>query len=249
MVKCWRRHVKEQDGVYHFKTSLGTKNTPVSKRLTAKTLSFISLMIAPSRGERMRPTNEQSSKTKIRKEARTFGRSASSATPKPSETMRPATPPEGPSVAAIWNFILAATGSRPRRRPSYQHLLLPLLSELPRRGPSSVHKHVPWHSCKRSCILISGMIVFERLVRKCETSTGRNSGHTCCSPVVHDRTAPSCDRQWKYPLARRSWQPSHSTPMGGTQMEIDGVYGDRARKAHARQGQGKQGQGQTKAQG
>ena len=49
---------------------------PVSKRLTAKTLSFISLMIGPSRGERMRPTNEQSSK-KIRKEARTFGRRAS----------------------------------------------------------------------------------------------------------------------------------------------------------------------------
>ena len=86
--------------------------------------------------------------------------------PKPSETMRPATPPEGPSVAAIWNFILAATGSRPRRRPSYQHLLLRLLSALPRRAPSSVHKHVPWHSCKRSCILISGMIVFERTRRR-----------------------------------------------------------------------------------
>ena len=53
------------------------------------------------------------------------------------------------------------------------------------------------------------MIVFERLVGEYETSSGealwvyksnapcfwreflRNSGHTCCSPVFHDRTTPS----------------------------------------------------------
>ena len=52
------------------------------------------------------------------------------------------------------------------------------------------------------------MIVFERLVGEYETSSGealgvqvkcavllerghRNSGHTCCSLVVHDRTTPS----------------------------------------------------------
>ena len=49
--------------------------TPVSKKFKAKTVSFTSLMMALSRGERRRQTYEQTSSTS-RKETTTFGRRA-----------------------------------------------------------------------------------------------------------------------------------------------------------------------------
>ena len=60
----------------------------------------------------------------------------------------------------------------------------------------------------------------------------RNSGHTCGS-------RPDCAimRQTvgSYSVARRSWQPGHSTTMGEAPMEIDAVCGDEGKKGkHAK---------------
>ena len=43
-----------------------------------------------------------------------------------------------------------------------------------------------------------------------------------------------------YSVARRSWQPGHSTTMGEAPMEIDAVYGDKGKKGkHAKGKKGK----------
>ena len=102
------------------------------------------------------------------------------------------------------------------------------------------------------------MIVFERLVGEYEISSGEALGvqvkcavllervplelrtHlwlTCRSRpdyAVMRQTVASCS------MARRSWQPNHSTPMGEAPMEIDSVYGDRGEKGkHAKGKKGK----------
>ena len=52
-----------------------------------------------------------------------------------------------------------------------------------------------------------------------------------------------------YSVARRPWQPSHSTPMGEAPMEIDAGYGDRNKKGkHAKGKKGKD-KGKVKQQG
>ena len=101
------------------------------------------------------------------------------------------------------------------------------------------------------------MIVFERLVGEYETSSGEALGVQVKCAVLLERVPPelrthlllTCGsrpdnaimRQTveSYSVARRSWQPSHSTTMGEAPMEIDAVYGDkgntpRARKARTR---------------
>ena len=120
-------------------------------------------------------------------------------------------------------------------------------------GTVRVHKHVPWHSWigrdhafdfgQEPAGVTDRMIVFERLVGEYETSSGealdvqvkcavllefhRNTGHTCCSLVVHDRMRQAVGN---FSVARRSWQPGHSTPMGEAPMEIDAVYGEKSKK-------------------
>ena len=42
-----------------------------------------------------------------------------------------------------------------------------------------------------------------------------------------------------YTVARRSWEPGHSTTMGEAPMEIDAVYGDKGKKGKDK-GKGKQ---------
>ena len=77
-------------------------NTPRLQEIQRKTLSFISLMTTVSRGESMRPDSEQSSTTSGRRRER-LADAQGWVTPKSPRTMRPAaTPPEGPSAAAIW---------------------------------------------------------------------------------------------------------------------------------------------------
>ena len=101
------------------------------------------------------------------------------------------------------------------------------------------------------------MIVFERLVGEYETSSGEalgvqvnapcfweSSTGTQDTPVAHLGSRPdyAIMRQTvdSYSVARRSWQPSHSTTMGEAPMEIDAVYGDRGKKGkHAKGKKGK----------
>ena len=61
---------------------------PVYNKFRAKTLSFISLMIDPSRGESLRPTCEQSSETSGNSRG-LLADAHGSATPRPAETTRP----------------------------------------------------------------------------------------------------------------------------------------------------------------
>ena len=68
--------------------------TPVSKKFKAKTVSFTSLMMALSRGERRRQTYEQTSSTSRRRRER-LEDAHGSATPRPPETEDPATTPGG----------------------------------------------------------------------------------------------------------------------------------------------------------
>ena len=102
------------------------------------------------------------------------------------------------------------------------------------------------------------MIVFERLVGECETSSGEALGEQVKCAVLLERVPPelrshlllTCGsrpdcaimRQTveSNSVARWSWQPSHSTPMGERPMEIDAVYGDRGKKGkHAKGKKGK----------
>ena len=92
------------------------------------------------------------------------------------------------------------------------------------------------------------MIVLERLVGEYETLSGEALGvHVKCA-VLLERVPPelrthlllTCGsrpdyaimRQTveSYSVARRSWQPGHSTTMGEAPMEIDDVYGDKGKK-------------------
>ena len=92
------------------------------------------------------------------------------------------------------------------------------------------------------------MILFERLVGEYETSSGEALGVQVKCAVLLDRVPPelrthlllTCgsrpdytimrQRVESYSAARRSWQPSHSTPVGEAPMEIDAVYGDKSKK-------------------
>ena len=103
------------------------------------------------------------------------------------------------------------------------------------------------------------MIVFERLVKEYETSSGEALGVQVKCAVLLERVPLelrthlllTCGsrpdyaimRQTveSYSVARRSWQPGHSTTMGEAPVEIDAVYGDKRQE--------RQGQGQRKAQG
>ena len=93
------------------------------------------------------------------------------------------------------------------------------------------------------------MIVFERLVGEYETSSGEALGVQVKCAVLLERDPPklkthlllTCGSRpdygimrqtvGSYSVARRSWQPSHSTPMGEAPMEIDAVYGDKGKKS------------------
>ena len=92
------------------------------------------------------------------------------------------------------------------------------------------------------------MIVFGRLVGECETSSGEALGVQVKCAVLLERVPAELRthllltggsrpdyaimRQTveSYSVARRSWQPSDSTPMEEAPMEIDAVYGDRGKK-------------------
>ena len=92
------------------------------------------------------------------------------------------------------------------------------------------------------------MNVFERLVGEYETSKGEALGVQVKCAVLLERVPPelrthlllTCGsrpdyaimRQTveSYSVARRSWQPGHSTTMGEAPMEIDAVYGDKGKK-------------------
>ena len=102
------------------------------------------------------------------------------------------------------------------------------------------------------------MIVFERLVGEYETSSGEALGVQVKCALLLERVPPEVRtdllltygsrpdhaimRQTveSYSVARRSLQPSHSTPMGEAPMEIDAVHGDRGKKGkHAKGKKGK----------
>ena len=102
------------------------------------------------------------------------------------------------------------------------------------------------------------MIVFERLVKEYETSSGQALGVQVKCAVLLERVPPelrthlllTCGsrpdyaimRQTveSYSVARRSWQPGHSTTMGEVPMEIDAVCGDKGKKGkHAKGKKGK----------
>ena len=103
------------------------------------------------------------------------------------------------------------------------------------------------------------MIVFERLVKDHETSSGEALGVQVKCAVLLERVPPDLRthllitcvsrpdyafmRQMveRYSVARRSWQPGHSTTMGEVPMEIDAVYGDKRQERQTRQGQERQG--------
>ena len=92
------------------------------------------------------------------------------------------------------------------------------------------------------------MIVFERLVKEYETSSGEALGVQVKCAVLLERVPLelrthlllTCGsrpdyaimRQTveSYSVARRSWQPGHSTTMGEAPVEIDAVYGDKGKK-------------------
>ena len=92
------------------------------------------------------------------------------------------------------------------------------------------------------------LIVFERLVGEYETSSGEVLGVQVQCAILLERVPPelkthlllTCGsrpdyaimRQTveSYSVARRSWQPSHSTSTGEAPMEIDAVYGDKDKK-------------------
>ena len=92
------------------------------------------------------------------------------------------------------------------------------------------------------------MIVFERLVGQYETSSGEGLGVQVKCAVLLESVPPelrthlllTCGSRPDYAImrhtvgsfsvARRSWQPSHSTPSGEAPMEIDAVYGDSGKK-------------------
>ena len=96
-----------------FSCELEQRMPPVSKKLCQQTVSFISLMVALSRGESLNPAQEQSSNTSGRRRER-LADAPRNVTPRPPEFMRPAaTPPEGPSVAATRDIIFAGGGTPP----------------------------------------------------------------------------------------------------------------------------------------
>ena len=92
------------------------------------------------------------------------------------------------------------------------------------------------------------MIVFERFAGEHESSSGEALGVLVKCAVLLERVPPelrthlllTCGsrpdyaimRQTveSYSVARRSWQPGHSTTMGEAPMEIDAVYGDKGKK-------------------
>ena len=111
------------------------------------------------------------------------------------------------------------------------------------------------------------MIVFERLVGEYETSSGEALGAQVKCAVLLERVPPelrthlllTCGsrpdyaimRQTveSYSVARRSWQPGHSTTMREAPKEIDAVHGDKGQKGkHAKGKKGKD-KGKRKAQG
>ena len=91
------------------------------------------------------------------------------------------------------------------------------------------------------------MIVFERLVGEYETSSGEALGVQVKCAVLLERVPPelrthlllTCGSRPDYAImrqtmecysvARRSWQPGHSTTMGEAPMEIDAVHGDKGK--------------------
>ena len=107
--KCRRCQVSGRHGVTFSHDS--EQLVPlVSKKFRAIAVSLTSLMIAPSRRERLRLTDEQSSKTSGRRRER-LADAHGSVTSRPPETKRPATtPPEGPSVATCRDVSVPATG-------------------------------------------------------------------------------------------------------------------------------------------
>ena len=96
--------------------------------------------------------------------------------------------------------------------------------------------------------VLDRVIVFERLVKEYETSNGEALGLQVKCAVLLERVPPelgthlllTCGsrpdyaimRQTveSYSVARRSWQPGHSTTMGEVPVEIDAVYGDKGKK-------------------
>ena len=127
-------------------------------------------------------------------------------------------------------------------------------------GITRVHEHVPqlqelmhFDFGQEPAGVTDRKIVFERLIGEYETSSGevlgvqvkmrRASGEfprelrthllfTCGSRpdyAIMRQTVES------YSVAGRSWQPSHSTPMGEAPLEIDAVYGDRGKRGKAKE--------------
>ena len=106
------------------------------------------------------------------------------------------------------------------------------------------------------------LIVFERLVGECEISSGEVLGVQVKCAVLLERVPTelrthlllTCGsrpdyaimRQTveSYSVAKRSWQPNHSTSMGEAPMEIDAVYGDKGKKG--KHGKGKKGKDKGK---
>ena len=101
------------------------------------------------------------------------------------------------------------------------------------------------------------MIVFERLVKEYETSSGEALGVQVKCAVLLERVPLAlrthllltCGSRPDYAIMRqtvesysvseRSWQPGHSTTMGEVPTEIGAVYGDKGKKGKHAKGKGK----------
>ena len=111
------------------------------------------------------------------------------------------------------------------------------------------------------------MIVFERLVGEYETSSGQALCVQVKCAALLERVPPELRthllltcvsrpdyaimRQTveSYSVARRSWQPGHSTTMGEAPMEIDDVNGDKGKKGKHAKGKIDKDKGEGKHKG
>ena len=117
-MQCRWPNSHARDGVHHLGTRSRTSNTTRLLKVQSKTVSFSSLMIALTRRERMRTTQEQKSKTSRTRER--LAGAHGSATPFPPVSVRPAaTSLEAPNVVAKSDVISHTAGPRPRRQPSF----------------------------------------------------------------------------------------------------------------------------------
>ena len=152
----------------------------------------------------------------------------------------------GPALQSIWQHPSGVQAFRdlPRRyNPRSQA-----------RSLAQLHELIHFDFGQEPAGVTDRLVVFERLVGEDETSRGEVLGVQVNCAVLLERLRThlllTCGSRpdyvtvrqtvGSYSVARRSWQPSHSTSMREAPMEIDAVYGDKGKKGkHAKGKKGK----------